>query len=1002
MEYFDIYIDYNKIEIIYDGGGFQSRHKSMISLITQSYNIYKNEYEKNKNKKVEVRIYTGDRFGDGISMAGTKKDYDNLIPAFVFDCWKEVGIYDYEEKINMISKAGEINYIYDKVFWVGNVTTHVTRKKLIEYGKSDKRTVFIDRRTISKDISLEDHTKYRVLIDIQGIGHSGRIPYLLATGRCVIIQERQVEQWYYWNDTLIPWVHYIPVKEDLSDLKKIIDWTFDNKDKCKTIGENGYKYVEKYLSKQKIYERINNVLTKHFVDKSELEYVLLQIKKDSNDFKYTDTTNVQMDIILQTDFLMKQNVIKIQIKNNKINILHEPTAYQRRGEGLIVLLEKILKKYTINDTILFIHIADEYIYKFTHLPFFVLAKPLDKKGLLTVDNTFVDYEPEAKTEIDNEKMKTIFDLKDKIEEKIEKIKKEDKIYFIGQNIGLKKTNFNLREYLSKQSYDFPLQIIVNGYQHMSEFINYKYLINLPGMSPWSFRFKFLFLMKTFVINVALRRKYGTSYDDKWINIFDQLFVPNEDYIELLYLYDEKENQSSNLTKLIKEIKGVYNKYNDDDKEYNKIVTSGYEKGKLLNYDNIIKIAYIIYDTYTNKIKNAIINKYKNKYVENAKQYYNRFDKSGEFDDVYYKIIGSGVQGIVYLVKQNDFEFIVKKTKLKISRFEPLRETFLGEMINNINKYHDFLYYYDFCVIDNYFYLSMEKGDGDLFEWTKTKHKTEIWKSMIFQILNSLKQLYTINIKHYDTQAKNIVYKKKKTIVEIKILNNKFKSECDYQFYIIDYGISAHPDLNINLISQEDLQNELFDLKRFSKLPDKIKSMNVKNKYSFNELIKKCEKIEQTDEKIKFNNLIEIIYHKLKKFIEKYDDKHNHLIKEFDDYCKTTNNLKEIKDKILYIFSLYPNDKIIHINKFNIVSIINKKMKKMDYKTKLNKLYKKTKDFENKNDYIHTSLAYYYVKCGNYVKEDRTGYYEPNKEIEYLFNLLKCLTSNIDTFIMQNY
>ena len=1002
MEYFDIYIDYNKIEIVYDGGGFQSRHKSMISLITQSYNIYKNEYVKNKNKKVEVRIYTGDRFGNHISMAGTKADYDNLIPAFIFDCWKEAGIHDYEGKINMISEAGKSNYIYDKVFWVGNVTTHITRKKLIDYGKTDKRTVFIDMRTISKPISLEDHTKYRVLIDIQGIGHSGRIPYLLSSRRCVIIQERQVEQWYYWNDTLKPWIHYIPVKEDLSDLKKIIDWTFDNKDKCKTIGENGYNYVQTYLSKQKIYERINDVLTKHFIDKVDLEYVLLQIKKDANDFKYTDTTIVQMDIILQTDFLMKQNVIKIQIKNNKIKVLHEPTAYQRRGEGLVILLEEILKKYTINDIILFIHIADEYIWKFTHLPFFVLAKPLDKKGLLTVDNTFVDYEPEAKTEIDNERMKTIFDLKDKIDKSLDKKEKEDKIYFIGQNIGLKKTKFNMREYLSKQSYDFPLQVIVDGYKHMSEFINYKYLINLPGMSPWSFRFKFLFLMKTFVINIALKRKYGLTYDDKWINIFDQLFIPNEDYIELTYLYDEKENQTVNLSNLINDVKGIYNKYNDNTEKYNEIVKSGYEKGKLLDYDNIIKVAHLIYDTYAKNIKNMSINKYKNKYVEQAKQYYNKFDKSGKFDDTYYKKVGGGVQGIVYLVKQNDFEFIVKKTMLKISKLEPVRETFLGEIINNINKYHDFLYYYDFCVIDNYFYLSMEKGDGDLFEWTKTKHTTESWKSMIFQILNSLKQLYSINIKHCDTQAKNIVYKKKKTVVEVKILNNRFKSECDYQFYVVDFGISAHPDLNINLISQEDLKNELYDLKLFSKMPDKIKGMNVKNKYSFDELIKLCEKAEHIDENTKFNELMENIKHKLKKFIEKYDDKHNHLIKEFDEYCKTTNNLKEIKDKLLYIFSLYPNDKIIHINKFNIISMINKKMKKMDYKTKLNKLHKKAKDFENKNDYIFSSLAYYYVKRGNYTKKDRSIYYEPNKEIEYLFNLLKCLTSNIDTFIMQNY
>lgn len=71
-------------------------------------------------------------------------------------------------------------------------------------------------------VSLEDHTKYKYLIDASGQGYSARIKYLLFSRRPLFIIDR--EYWDWIGIDLIPWVHFIPVKADLSDLLDQINW----------------------------------------------------------------------------------------------------------------------------------------------------------------------------------------------------------------------------------------------------------------------------------------------------------------------------------------------------------------------------------------------------------------------------------------------------------------------------------------------------------------------------------------------------------------------------------------------------------------------------------------------------------------------------------------------------------------------------------------------------------------------------------------------------------
>ena len=58
--------------------------------------------------------------------------------------------------------------------------------------------------------------------------------YALLTGSVVFVQENRAEQWY--QRKLVPYYHYVPVVNDLSDLKNQIEWARHNEDKAAKIG----------------------------------------------------------------------------------------------------------------------------------------------------------------------------------------------------------------------------------------------------------------------------------------------------------------------------------------------------------------------------------------------------------------------------------------------------------------------------------------------------------------------------------------------------------------------------------------------------------------------------------------------------------------------------------------------------------------------------------------------------------------------------------------------
>lgn len=95
------------------------------------------------------------------------------------------------------------------------------------------------------------------LLDIQGQGYSGRLKYLLYSNRPLFYVERDFVE--YFNHELKPFVHYIPIKNDLSNMVQQYKWAVENPEKAKEIANNALEYAKANLTHDKFVDKLAEI-----------------------------------------------------------------------------------------------------------------------------------------------------------------------------------------------------------------------------------------------------------------------------------------------------------------------------------------------------------------------------------------------------------------------------------------------------------------------------------------------------------------------------------------------------------------------------------------------------------------------------------------------------------------------------------------------------------------------------------------------------------------------
>ncbi|WP_184022006.1 glycosyl transferase family 90 [Haloferula luteola] len=169
--------------------------------------------------------------------------------------WPEAGIDDAESMMLELLQT-HAPYEDDRMLWIG-ANTHPSRIALCNLGRQHPGLFDVELmewdfsrpkkpRSKTRLVPIPDHARYKYLIDCPGNGYSARIKWLLATGRPLFIVDRPIIE--PWHEDLEPWVHYVPVKQDLSDLLENHARLETDEKLYEKIGRSGRRFAATHLT----------------------------------------------------------------------------------------------------------------------------------------------------------------------------------------------------------------------------------------------------------------------------------------------------------------------------------------------------------------------------------------------------------------------------------------------------------------------------------------------------------------------------------------------------------------------------------------------------------------------------------------------------------------------------------------------------------------------------------------------------------------------------------
>ncbi len=99
---------------------------------------------------------------------------------------------------------------------------------------------------VARHVPIRHFPQYRYLMDVDGhTANTPRTALLLYSGSVLFKQITNNALWFYKK--LKPYVNFIPVAEDLSDIFTQIEWAKNHDAECKKIAENAYQLAEEVL-----------------------------------------------------------------------------------------------------------------------------------------------------------------------------------------------------------------------------------------------------------------------------------------------------------------------------------------------------------------------------------------------------------------------------------------------------------------------------------------------------------------------------------------------------------------------------------------------------------------------------------------------------------------------------------------------------------------------------------------------------------------------------------
>lgn len=123
------------------------------------------------------------------------------------------------------------------------------------------QTIEKDERpfALASRVSPEEQATYKYIINIDGHVTAFRLSLELNMGSVILLVKSPWKIWF--SDMLVPYEHYVPINEDLSNLIDQIKWCREHDDECQQIAINARVFYNTYLMKDGILDNLQKTLT---------------------------------------------------------------------------------------------------------------------------------------------------------------------------------------------------------------------------------------------------------------------------------------------------------------------------------------------------------------------------------------------------------------------------------------------------------------------------------------------------------------------------------------------------------------------------------------------------------------------------------------------------------------------------------------------------------------------------------------------------------------------
>lgn len=111
---------------------------------------------------------------------------------------------------------------------------------------------------LANRMTTQEQAGHKYIINIDGHVRAFRLSMELNMGSVILLVDSPWKLWY--SDMLVPYEHFVPVKQDLSNLIAQIQWCRDNDATCEQIARNAKKFFEIYLRKDGILDYMQKTL----------------------------------------------------------------------------------------------------------------------------------------------------------------------------------------------------------------------------------------------------------------------------------------------------------------------------------------------------------------------------------------------------------------------------------------------------------------------------------------------------------------------------------------------------------------------------------------------------------------------------------------------------------------------------------------------------------------------------------------------------------------------